>query len=41
MSCFVAGVGDPGGAWISKRERGFAMDMLMGTGVTDPGYKGL
>jgi len=36
----VAGVGDPGSAWISNRERGFAVHLLMRTGVTDPGYKG-
>jgi len=35
----VAGVGDPGHAWISKRERGFSICILIGSGVTDPGYK--
>jgi len=35
----VAGVGDPGSAWIRERERGCAVHLLMGAGVTDPGYK--
>jgi len=33
----VAGVGDPGRAWVGKTED-FAMFFLMGSGVTDPGY---
>jgi len=40
-NALVAGVGDPGSAWISNRERGFAVHLLMRTGVTDPGYKAL